>query len=55
MDRLDKIICSQTTLTRTEAGRLIKIGRVTVDGKVCKRSASHKELADWAEQLKRQG
>ena len=40
MDRLDKIICSQTTLTRTEAGRLIKIGRVTVDGKVCKQAST---------------
>ncbi|MBQ9859602.1 MAG: rRNA pseudouridine synthase [Clostridia bacterium] len=40
MDRLDKILCSQTTLTRTEAGRLIKIGRVTVDGKVCKQAST---------------
>ena len=40
MERLDKIICSQTTLTRTEAGRLIKIGRVTVDGKVCKQAST---------------
>ena len=40
MDRLDKILCSQTTLPRTEAGRLIKIGRVTVDGKVCKQAST---------------
>ncbi len=36
MERLDKWICSQTTLTRREAGRLIRSGRVTVDGTVCR-------------------
>lgn len=30
-------------------------GAKLLTGKVFKRSASHKELADWAEQLKRQG
>ena len=30
-------------------------GAQLLGGKVFKRSASHKELADWAEQLKRQG
>lgn len=39
MERLDKLICSQTTLTRSEAGRLIRIGRVTVDGAVCRQGA----------------
>lgn len=39
MERLDKLICSQTTLTRSEAGRLIRIGRVTVDGTVCRQGA----------------
>ncbi len=34
MERLDKILCSQTTVTRSEAGRLIRSGRVTVDGVV---------------------
>ncbi|MBQ8683722.1 MAG: rRNA pseudouridine synthase [Clostridia bacterium] len=48
MDRLDKIICSQTTLTRTEAGRLIKIGRVTVDGKVCKQASTKWDPATHA-------
>lgn len=36
MERLDKILCSQGTLTRSEAGRLIRSGRVTVDGVVCR-------------------
>lgn len=39
MERLDKLICSQTTLTRSEAGRLIRIGRVTVDGTVCRQAS----------------
>lgn len=39
MERLDKLICSQTTLTRSEAGRLIRIGRVTVNGVVCRQGA----------------
>lgn len=36
MERLDKILCSQGTLTRSEAGRLVRGGRVTVDGVVCR-------------------
>ncbi len=36
MERLDKILCSQGTLTRSEAGRLVRGGRVTVDGTVCR-------------------
>ncbi len=36
MERLDKILCSQGTLTRSEAGRLVRGGRVTVDGAVCR-------------------
>ncbi len=39
MERLDKIVCSQTTVTRSEAGRLIRSGRVTVDGVVCRQPA----------------
>ena len=34
-ERLDKIISSRCLLTRTEAAKAIKRGRVTVDGKVC--------------------
>ncbi len=36
MERLDKLVCSQGTLTRSEAGRLIRAGRVTVDGVPCR-------------------
>ncbi len=36
MERLDKILCSQGTVTRSEAGRLIRSGRVTVDGAPCR-------------------
>lgn len=36
MERLDKLLCSQGTLTRSEAGRLIRSGRVTVDGVPCR-------------------
>ncbi len=36
MERLDKILCSQGTLTRSEAGRMVRSGRVTVDGVVCR-------------------
>lgn len=39
MERLDKLLCSQGTLTRSEAGRLIRSGRVTVDGVVCRQAA----------------
>ena len=39
MERLDKLLCSQGTLTRSEAGRVIRQGRVTVDGTVCRQSA----------------
>lgn len=39
MERLDKLVCSQGTLTRSEAGRAIRCGRVTVDGKVCRQGA----------------
>ena len=34
MERLDKFLCSQSNLTRSEAGRAIRCGRVTVDGAV---------------------
>lgn len=36
MERLDKIICSQTTKSRRETDGFIRRGRVTVDGAVCK-------------------
>ena len=39
MERLDKLLCSQGTLTRSEAGRVIRSGRVTVDGTVCRQPA----------------
>ena len=35
-ERLDKFLCSQGTLTRSEARRLIRAGRVTADGRVCR-------------------
>lgn len=40
MERLDKLVCSQGILTRSEAGRAIRCGRVTVDGKVCRQGAT---------------
>lgn len=40
MERLDKLLCSQTTLTRNEAGRLIRAGRVAVDGIPCRQPAA---------------
>ena len=39
MERLDKLLCSQSQLTRSEAGRAIRSGRVTVDGTVCRQAA----------------
>lgn len=45
MERLDKLLCSQGTLTRTEAGRLIRGGRVTVDGVVCRQPAQKVDIA----------
>lgn len=39
MERLDKMIASQGTMTRSEAGRAIRAGRVTVDGVVCREAA----------------
>ena len=39
MERLDKFLCSQSSLTRSEAGRAIRCGRVTVDGAVCRQAA----------------
>ncbi len=36
MERLDKLLCSQGTMTRSEAGRAVRGGRVTVDGVVCR-------------------
>lgn len=37
MERLDKWLCTQSAYTRREAGQLIRSGRVTVDGTVCRR------------------
>lgn len=37
--RLDKLIASQSTLSRSETVRLIRSGRVTVDGAVCRDAA----------------
>lgn len=48
MDRLDKILCSQSTVTRSEAGRLIRSGRVTVNGVVCCQPAQKVEPAACA-------
>lgn len=45
MDRLDKLLCSQGTLTRSEAGRLIRAGRVTVDGTPCRQPAQKVDAA----------
>lgn len=39
MERLDKFLCSQSNLTRSEAGRAIRSGQVTVDGTVCRQAA----------------
>ena len=39
MERLDKLISAQANLTRSEAGRAVRCGRVTVDGKVCRQGA----------------
>lgn len=45
MERLDKLLCSQGTLTRTEAGRLIRGGRVTVGGVVCRQPSQKVDVA----------
>ena len=37
MERLDKLICSQSEITRTQAGRMIRAGRVLVNGQACRR------------------
>ena len=39
MERLDKLLCSQSQMTRSEAGRAIRSGRVAVDGTVCRQAA----------------
>ena len=44
MQRLDKLIASQGTLSRSETVRLIRSGQVTVDGAVCRDpSVKHQE------------
>lgn len=48
MERLDKLLCSQGTLTRSEAGRLIRRGRVTVDGVACRQPAQKVDAAQQA-------
>ncbi len=40
LERLDKLLCSQGTITRSEARRLIRSGRVTVAGAVCRDGAT---------------
>ncbi len=45
MERLDKLLCSQGTLTRSDAGRVIRRGRVTVDGVVCRQPAQKVDAA----------
>lgn len=40
MERLDKLLCSQSLLTRSEAARKIRSGRVTVNGAVCRDPAA---------------
>ena len=37
LQRLDKLLCSQGTLTRTQAGRMIRAGYVCVDGQTVRR------------------
>ncbi len=39
--RLDKYLSDTTSLTRTEAGKIIKQGRVTVGGDVVKKASQH--------------
>ncbi|MBQ6706556.1 MAG: rRNA pseudouridine synthase [Clostridia bacterium] len=41
MQRLDKIICSQSMKSRRETDGLIRRGRVTVNGEICRRPATH--------------
>lgn len=41
MERLDKIVANQFCVGRTEARRLIRIGKVEVDGKVIKNFSQH--------------
>ena len=48
MERLDKLLCSQRTLTRSDAGRVIRRGRVTVDGIVCRQPAQKVDAAQQA-------
>lgn len=44
-ERLDKLLCSQSILTRSEAGRMIRAGRVMVAGRVCRDPAAKVEPA----------
>ncbi len=39
MERLDKLLGAMAALTRSEAGRAIRSGRVTLDGTVCRQPA----------------
>lgn len=40
MERLDKLIALQANMTRSEAQRLIRAGKVTVDGAACRNPAA---------------
>lgn len=46
MERLDKIISNQMCIGRTEARKLIKIGKVTVNGKTVKNFSEHFEPSE---------
>ncbi len=41
MERLDKFLCSQSMKSRRETDGLIRCGRVTVNGEICRRPATH--------------
>lgn len=45
LERLDKLLASQGVASRSDAGRMIRAGRVRVDGRVCRSPA---EKADGA-------
>ncbi len=45
MERLDKLVASQGGVTRSEAQRLIRSGRVKVDGAVCRSPAEKADAA----------
>lgn len=44
--RLDKFVCDSTGLTRSQAGKLIRQGEVTVNGQLCKQPATQLKVTD---------